>query len=94
MLFRSVKGPANHIKDGIQPLEGIVETDWLMSTFTMNWKLTRICEWVSFKKDEPFCMLVPLPRGLPESLIPKRVPIVRVVLLTSRPLACALSCPY
>lgn len=70
-----VKGPANHIKDGIQPLEGIVETDWLMSTFTMNWKLTRICEWVSFKKDEPFCMLVPLPRGLPESLIPKRVPI-------------------
>ena len=70
-----VKGPANHIKDGIQPLEGIVETDWLLSTFTMNWKLTRICEWVSFEKGEPFCMLVPLPRGLPESLIPKRVPI-------------------
>jgi len=25
-----------------------------MSTFTMNWKLTRICEWVRFEKGEPF----------------------------------------
>lgn len=70
-----VKGPANHIKDGIQPLEGIVETDWLMSTFTMNWKLTRICEWVQFEKGEPFCMLVPMPRGVAESLVPTRIPI-------------------
>jgi len=23
-------------------------------TFTMNWKLTRICEWVRFEKGEPF----------------------------------------
>jgi hypothetical protein len=71
-----VKGPANHIKDGIQPLEGIVETDWLMSTFTMNWKLTRVCEWVQFERGEPFCMLVPIPRGLAESLVPQRMPIV------------------
>ena len=70
-----VKGPANWIKDGVQPLEGIVESDWLMSTFTMNWKLTRICEWVRFEKGEPFCMLVPVPRGLAESLMPKRVPV-------------------
>jgi hypothetical protein len=70
-----VKGPANLIKDGIQPLEGIVETDWLMSTFTMNWKFTRICEWVRFEKGEPFCMLVPVPRGLAESLVPKRIAI-------------------
>jgi hypothetical protein len=70
-----VKGPANHIKDGIQPLEGIVETDWLMSTFTMNWKLTRICEWVRFEQGEPFCMLVPIPRGLAETLVPQRMPI-------------------
>jgi hypothetical protein len=25
----------------ISPLDGIVETDWLEATFTMNWKLTR-----------------------------------------------------
>jgi hypothetical protein len=50
----------------------LVETDWSASTFTMNWKMTRVCEWVRFEKDEPFCMLVPVPRGLAESLVPKR----------------------
>lgn len=70
-----VKGPANWIKDGIQPLEGVVETDWLASTFTMNWKLTRVCEWVRFDKGEPFCMLVPVPRGLIESFVPRVLPL-------------------
>jgi hypothetical protein len=70
-----VKGPANAIKDGVQALEGVVETDWLASTFTMNWKITRECEWVRFDKDEPFCMLVPVPRGLAETLVPRRVAI-------------------
>jgi len=81
-LFRSplginlwVKGPANWIKDGIQPLEGVVETDWLASTFTMNWKITRLCEWIRFDKGEPFCMIVPVPRGLIEQIVPKRMPI-------------------
>jgi Family of unknown function (DUF6065) len=50
----------------------VVETDWSAATFTMNWKLTRVCEWVRFEKDEPFCMLVPVPRGLAESLVPRR----------------------
>jgi hypothetical protein len=66
-----VKGPANWIKDGIQALEGVVETDWATSTFTMNWKVTRPFEWVEFKVGEPVCMLVPIPRGLSESLVPK-----------------------
>jgi hypothetical protein len=70
-----VKGPSNYIKDGLQPLEGVVETDWLASTFTMNWKITRVCEWVRFDKGEPFCMLVPIPRGLAETLVPRRMPI-------------------
>jgi hypothetical protein len=70
-----VKGPSNWVKDGVQPLEGIVETDWIPATFTMNWKITRVCEWVSFEKGEPFCMLVPVPRGLAESLEPLRLPI-------------------
>jgi hypothetical protein len=70
-----VKGPANWIKDGVQPLEGVVEADWLASTFTMNWKMTRVCEWVSFEKDEPFCMLVPVPRGLIEGLVPRIEPL-------------------
>ena len=66
------KGPANWVKDGVQALEGIVETDWLSSTFTMNWKMTRVCEWVRFERGEPFCMIVPVPRGLAESLLPRR----------------------
>ena len=70
-----VKGPANYVKDGVQALEGVVETDWLASTFTMNWKITRVCEWVRFDKGEPFCMIVPVPRGLSESLVPQRTPL-------------------
>ncbi len=65
-----VKGPSNAIKDGIQALEGVVETDWASSTFTMNWKLTRPNEWVAFNKGEPICMLVPIPRGLTETMTP------------------------
>ena len=61
-----VKGPCNYIKDGVQPLEGIVETDWLPATFTMNWKLTRPHHRVRFERGEPICMLVPVPRGLSE----------------------------
>ena len=70
-----VKGPTNWLKDGVQPLEGVVETDWVASTFTMNWKMTRHLEWIRFEKDEPFCMLVPIPRGLAEGLVPRRAPM-------------------
>lgn len=70
-----VKGPANLPKDGFYALEGIVETDWSPATFTMNWKVTRQCEWVSFDYGEPFCMLVPVPRGLAESLAPRITPL-------------------
>ena len=70
-----VKGPSNWIKDGAQALEGVVETDWATSTFTMNWKLTRPNEWIDFKKGEPICMIVPVPRGLLEGLVPKIVPL-------------------
>ena len=68
-----VKGPANWIKDGVQPLEGVVEADWLASTFTMNWKITRPNEWVYFDRGEPICMLVPVPRGFAEGLVPRRI---------------------
>jgi hypothetical protein len=62
-LFRSpeswsmwVMGPPNHIKDGIQPLIGLVETDWLPFPFTMNWHFTRPGK-VRFLKGEPFCFI-------------------------------------
>ncbi|ESQ75851.1 hypothetical protein ABAC402_07760 [Asticcacaulis sp. AC402] len=60
-LFRTPPGYAvwatgapNFIKDGIQPLTGLVETDWLPFPFTMNWRMTRP-GMVTFKKGEPFC---------------------------------------
>jgi hypothetical protein len=70
-----VKGPSNSLKDGIQPLEGIVETDWLPFSFTMNWRLTRTRYRVHFDRGEPICMIVPVPRGLAESLVPVYLPL-------------------
>jgi hypothetical protein len=73
------KGPSNWIKDGVQPLEGVIETDWATSTFTMNWKLTRPNEWVRFDAGEPACMIVPIPRGYAEGFAP------RVELMSNHP---------
>ena len=58
-----VRGPANWPKDGACALEGIVETDWLDSTFTMNWKLTRPNHPVVFEAGEPIAMISPVQRG-------------------------------
>jgi LPS sulfotransferase NodH len=66
-----VRGPANHPKDGICALEGIVETDWSEATFTMNWKLTRPGHPVVFEEDEPFAMLTPVMRGALETYRPQ-----------------------
>jgi hypothetical protein len=54
-----VRGVPNRPKDGIAPLEGFVETDWLPFTFTMNWQFTRPGK-VTFEKDEPYCFLMPV----------------------------------
>ena len=53
-------GPTNRPKDGIAPLCGVIETDWLPYPFTMNWQMTRPGT-VRFDKDEPLCMLFPVP---------------------------------
>jgi hypothetical protein len=66
-----VTGPLNEPKDGIQPLTGVVETDWAPFTFTMNWKFTRKLVPVAFERDEPFCMIFPVKRGLVEEVEPE-----------------------
>ena len=58
-----VRGPTNFPKDGIIALDGIVETDWAVSTFTMNWRFTRACS-VEFVIGEPVCTIFPIQRGL------------------------------
>ncbi len=66
-----VTGPFNQPKDAIQPLTGIVETDWAPFTFTMNWKFTRKNTPIAFARDEPFCMIFPVKRGLIEQVEPE-----------------------
>lgn len=69
------RGPANWPKDGVSPLEGLVETDWSVATFTMNWKFTRPDIDVRFDPDEPFCMIVPQRRGELERFAPEIRPL-------------------
>jgi hypothetical protein len=57
-----VRGIPNETIDGLQPLDGIVETDWLPFTFTYNYKFTRPCT-VIFEKDEPLFSFFPIRRG-------------------------------
>lgn len=64
------RGPANLFKDGIAPLEGLIEADWAVSPFTMNWKITRPHHRIRFEVGEPVCMLVPERRHALEELEP------------------------
>jgi hypothetical protein len=64
-------GAPNFHKDGISPLTGLVETDWLPFPFTMNWQMTRPGE-VIFKKGEPFCFITLMEHKKLEEITPKR----------------------
>lgn len=64
------RGPANLFKDGIAPLEGLIEVDWSIAPFTMNWKITRPRHRIRFEEGEPVCMLVPERRGALEKFEP------------------------
>lgn len=65
------RGPANFPRDGICALEGVVETDWAVATFTMNWKLTAINHPIDFAPGEPICHIAPIKRGEVESFQPR-----------------------
>ncbi len=67
-----VKGPTNQHKDGIAPLEGVIETDWMPFTFTMNWRFTRRRHKVRFERDEPICTILPYPRHYIGKFEPRR----------------------
>jgi hypothetical protein len=71
MIFRTapgvnlwVTGPTNAFKDGLQGLSATVETDWIPFPFSMSWKFTRPDHPVRFAQGEPFCLFVPVTRGL------------------------------
>ncbi len=54
-----MRGPSNYFYDGMQPFEGLVETDWHKATATMNWKVREGAEFV-VEKDEPLAQIVPM----------------------------------
>jgi hypothetical protein len=64
------QGPINRPKDSIAPLTGVIETDWVPYTFTMNWVFTRPGAVVRFEKGEPFCHILPIRRADLESFDP------------------------
>ncbi len=70
-----VGGSPNRLKDAIQPLTGIVETDWSPFTFTMNWRFTRPHTPIRFEANEPFCFVFPLERAAVESFKPQFAPM-------------------
>jgi hypothetical protein len=63
-------GPLNRPKDGISPLSGVIETDWLPYPFTMNWQLTRPGV-VKFEEGEPVCQVFPVPAGALSAVQPE-----------------------
>jgi hypothetical protein len=64
------RGAPNTVKDGIVALEGLVETDWLPFTFTMNWRFTRPTS-VRFEKGESFCFVTMVPHAILDEIQPR-----------------------
>lgn len=65
-----VRGCPNSDKDFCVPLDGLVETDWLPFSFTMNWRFLRPGK-IRFEKDEPFCFISLFPHALMEDVQPE-----------------------
>jgi hypothetical protein len=64
------RGAPNTVKDGVVALEGLVETDWLPFTFTMNWRFTRPGT-VYFEKGECFCFISLVPHAVLDEIVPR-----------------------
>lgn len=64
------RGAPNHLKANCVALEGLVETDWSVATFTMNWKMMVPDAEVVFRKGEPICFMQPIRADIIESTQP------------------------
>lgn len=63
------RGAPNAPKDGIMALDGLVETDWLPFSFTMNWRFLRPGR-VTFTEGEAFCFITLAPHGVLDGVAP------------------------
>jgi hypothetical protein len=53
-------GAPNLIIPGASPLSGIVESDWMFSSPTMNWKITEPNKIITFKAGDPVIFFIPI----------------------------------
>jgi hypothetical protein len=86
------RGPSNWPKQGLYPLEGLIESAWSPedetangNLFTVNWQFTQPNFPVTFAAGEPFGMIVPQRRDLVEGVEPS------VALMADHP---EMSIPY
>ena len=63
-------GSPNTPCDFAYPLTGVIETDWSPYSFTMNWKISKPGEWVTFEKGMPFCSVFPVQREVLQTVDP------------------------
>jgi len=60
-------GPSEAPKDGLVPVETLIDSSVLPSTLTLSWRFTRPGQTVRFAAGEPFCTVLPYPKsGLQE----------------------------
>lgn len=64
-----IRGPSNVFYEGLQPFEGIVETDWHMATATMNWMVERDKK-VVVRRGDPLAQIVPVKTEALEQFTP------------------------
>ena len=55
-----IMGAPNLVIPGASPLGGIVESDWMFSSPTSNWKITEKDKIVTFRKGDPVFFFVPV----------------------------------
>lgn len=58
-----ITGAPNRFKHNAHPLTGLIESDWMVMSFTMNWQIMRPHEEVRFERGEPIFQAIPLARN-------------------------------
>jgi hypothetical protein len=70
-LILRLRGPTNEHKDGIFPIEQLLDADACLLGLSMSWRVTRIGLPIRFEADEPLCEVYPELRGLVEDVLPR-----------------------
>ena len=70
-----VRGPVNASRDGLVPLESILDTSAVPGTLVIDWKFTRPGQTVRFEAGEPFCTILPYPKAGLEDMTVDVVPL-------------------